>query len=69
LYSLAGGFGAPMTAAGFECAVSRIEPRGGTALYRVRLMPALPEREAEFLRAKLDRAIPGLQPIAVREDR
>ena len=60
---------ARMTAAGFECAVSRIEPRGGTALYRVQLMPALPRREAEFLRAKLDRAIPGLQPIAVREDR
>jgi len=55
--------------AGFGCAVTRIEAADGTALYRVRLTPALSRRDAEFLSAKIAEKVPGLRPFALRADR
>ncbi len=58
-----------LNAAGFRCAVTRIAAPDGTALFRVRVTPALPRRDAELLSAKLGQEIPALQPIVMREDR
>ena len=60
---------ARMAAAGFACTVTRIEAADGSEMFRVRLAPALPRRDAELVRLKLGQHAPGLQPIVMREER
>jgi len=58
-----------LTAAGLPCAVTRIAAADGSAMFRVRLTPALQRGDAELLRRKLEQRVPGLQPNVMREDR